>query len=321
MRAVTDGRLELDARGAPAPGAVPRLPGLRNGLPLRRAIRQADRAVPRGDGADRRRRSQKPTTGSIAGFCSACFPIPSGMRKALLPARLAQRLGLDCCWSKHSACCGCCRRGLRQLVDDAAAAGKPASRRCPSSCRPMGTPRARVALFTGCVADVMFRQTQLGHRPRAATERLRRGRAAGQVCCGAIHFHAGASEPARAVRRRESGGLRRRRGRRDHRQRRRLRRDAQGLRPPLARRRGRPSRASIRRQGQGHQRVSRSSSASCRRRARFRVTATYHDACHLGHAQKIREAPRQLLAQDSRPEARRPARDRNSAAARRAPTT
>ena len=29
----------------------------------------------------------------------------------------------------------------------------------------------------------------------------------------------------------------------------------------------------------------------------IRVTATYHDACHLGHAQKIREAPRRLLAQ------------------------
>jgi glycolate oxidase iron-sulfur subunit len=26
------------------------------------------------------------------------------------------------------------------------------------------------------------------------------------------------------------------------------------------------------------------------------LTATYHDACHLGHAQKIREAPRRLLA-------------------------
>ena len=26
------------------------------------------------------------------------------------------------------------------------------------------------------------------------------------------------------------------------------------------------------------------------------LVATYHDACHLGHAQKIREAPRRLLA-------------------------
>jgi Fe-S oxidoreductase len=25
------------------------------------------------------------------------------------------------------------------------------------------------------------------------------------------------------------------------------------------------------------------------------LVATYHDACHLGHAQKIREAPRRLL--------------------------
>ncbi len=26
------------------------------------------------------------------------------------------------------------------------------------------------------------------------------------------------------------------------------------------------------------------------------LVATYHDACHLGHAQKVREAPRRLLA-------------------------
>ncbi len=30
---------------------------------------------------------------------------------------------------------------------------------------------------------------------------------------------------------------------------------------------------------------------------RIDATATYHDACHLAHAQKIREAPRRLLAQ------------------------
>jgi glycolate oxidase iron-sulfur subunit len=26
------------------------------------------------------------------------------------------------------------------------------------------------------------------------------------------------------------------------------------------------------------------------------ITATYHDACHLGHAQKVKDAPRRLLA-------------------------
>ena len=40
-----------DARGSPALGAVPRLPGVRNRLPLRRAIRPPDRAVPHRHGA------------------------------------------------------------------------------------------------------------------------------------------------------------------------------------------------------------------------------------------------------------------------------
>ncbi len=41
----------------------------------------------------------------------------------------------------------------------AAAARTAAAARCPSSCRPIGRRRARVALFTGCVADAMFRHT------------------------------------------------------------------------------------------------------------------------------------------------------------------
>jgi glycolate oxidase iron-sulfur subunit len=32
-------------------------------------------------------------------------------------------------------------------------------------------------------------------------------------------------------------------------------------------------------------------------KGKLELTATYHDACHLGHAQKIREAPRRLLEQ------------------------
>jgi glycolate oxidase iron-sulfur subunit len=31
-------------------------------------------------------------------------------------------------------------------------------------------------------------------------------------------------------------------------------------------------------------------------RGEIRATATYHDACHLNHAQKIREQPRQILS-------------------------
>src|SRR5690606_29607713 len=62
-----------------------------------------------------------------------------------------------------------------------------------------GARRARVALFTGCVADAIFRPTHW------ATARVLQENGCevvtprGQVCCGAIHFHAGASEPAREL--------------------------------------------------------------------------------------------------------------------------
>ncbi|MGH7223643.1 MAG: heterodisulfide reductase-related iron-sulfur binding cluster, partial [Gemmataceae bacterium] len=62
-----------------------------------------------------------------------------------------------------------------------------------------GPRRARVALFTGCVADVLFRSTNW------ATARVLQENGCdvhiprGQVCCGAIHFHAGAREPAREL--------------------------------------------------------------------------------------------------------------------------
>src|SRR5262245_6583650 len=59
-----------------------------------------------------------------------------------------------------------------------------------------GKRRARVALFAGCVGDVMFRHTNW------ATARVLQENGCDvvvpqtQACCGAIHFHAGSSEPA-----------------------------------------------------------------------------------------------------------------------------
>ena len=80
----------------------------------------------------------------------------------------------------------------------------------------------------------------------------------GQVCCGAMHYHA-APRSRRAGVRREQPGERSCRASAevdaDHRQRRRLRRDAQGLRPPVARHPARRGRGAIRRQGPRHQRV------------------------------------------------------------------
>ena len=59
-----------------------------------------------------------------------------------------------------------------------------------------GRRRARVALFTGCVADAMFPQVN------RATARVLQLNGCdvmiprAQVCCGAIHYHSGAGADA-----------------------------------------------------------------------------------------------------------------------------
>src|SRR4029078_13195409 len=66
----------------------------------------------------------------------------------------------------------------------------------PDVLPPIGTKRARVALFLGCVADAMFPETN------AATARVLQHNGCevvvprNQVCCGAIHYHSGVEEPA-----------------------------------------------------------------------------------------------------------------------------
>jgi glycolate oxidase iron-sulfur subunit len=68
--------------------------------------------------------------------------------------------------------------------------------RLPERLPPIGPRRARVALFTGCVADAMFPETN------AATARVLQQNGCeviiprNQQCCGAIHFHSGAEGPA-----------------------------------------------------------------------------------------------------------------------------
>ena len=221
------------------------------------------------------------------------FPYPGRMRAALAPARWAQRLRLD----RLAESLGLLRLlppRLRQLVRMLPPLGRPLpelSEFLPA----IGPRRARVALFTGCVADVMFRHTHW------ATARVLQQNGCdvvvprAQRCCGAIHFHAGSSEPARdladanvaafddssldavIVNVAGCGAMLKDYGHHWHDAAQPARDrlagkikdvseflDALGLVPP---------------------------------RGEVRLTATYHDACHLGHAQKIKEAPRRLLAQ------------------------
>jgi glycolate oxidase iron-sulfur subunit len=220
------------------------------------------------------------------------FPYPDRLRKALWPARIAQRLGL----MRVAEAMGLMRllpSRLRQLVAMLPPPAKP-EKPLPDFLPAVGRRRARVALFTGCIGDVMFRGTNW------ATARVLQENGCdvlvppNQACCGAIHFHAGNGEPARefshanleafddqhvdaiVVNVAGCGSMLKDYGHHWHDERQAERQrfaakvkdineflDDLGLVPPSG---------------------------------EIAMTATYHDACHLAHAQKIREAPRRLLA-------------------------
>ena len=158
-----------------------------------------------------------------------------------------------------------------------------------------GRRRARVAFFVGCVADAMFRHVHW------ATLRVLQHNGcdvlvpSGQGCCGAIHYHAADGDGARkmadanvaafdledidavVVNHAGCGAMMKEYGLHWDDDRREARQgfaakvkdvneflDELGLVPPSG---------------------------------RIEAVATYHDACHLGHAQRITAAPRRLLAQ------------------------
>ncbi len=122
------------------------------------------------------------------------FPYPARVRLALGPARLAQVLGLDWLFGKLGLFKLLPAR-LKQL-HDMLPRFRYFSPRLPEFLPAAGKRRARVALFTGCVGDVIFRETNW------ATARVLQANGCDvvvpreQVCCGAIHYHSGNVAPA-----------------------------------------------------------------------------------------------------------------------------
>lgn len=221
------------------------------------------------------------------------FPYPGRMRLALAPARIAQLLRLDRLLVATRLIRLLPPR-VQRLVEMLPPLGKSLPQ-LPEFLPAIGARRARVALFTGCVSDVMFRHTNW------ATARVLQQNGCDvlvprtQACCGAIHFHAGSSEPAREFADRNvaafdvddvdavivnvagCGAMLKDYGHHWHDSDQPAREklahkikdiseflDTLGLVPP---------------------------------KGEIRAVATYHDACHLSHAQKIKEPPRRLLAQ------------------------
>jgi glycolate oxidase iron-sulfur subunit len=291
MRAVTDGRLDLT-------------PEVRRHLELCLDCRACETACPSGVQYGKliepfrvAMESQTPGAKKTDDWFHrwilfGLFPYPDKLRRSLVPARIAQALWLD----KLLINTGLWKllpSRLGRLVTMLPKLHKPLPP-LPHVLPAKGTRRARVALFTGCVADVMFRETHW------ATARVLQENGCevlvnhAQGCCGAIHLHAGSEEPARKmadaniaafagndvdaviVNVAGCGSMLKDYGHHWHDDKQPERAkfaakvrdvseflDELGLIPPIG---------------------------------KLNVTATYHDACHLAHAQKIREQPRNLLA-------------------------
>lgn len=300
MRAVTDGRLELTET-------------VKGHLDLCLDCRSCETACPSGVQYGRliepfrvemhekeaKSSSQKPANDWFNKWILyGLFPYPQRLRWALAPARLMQVLKLDQLAEKM----GLIKllperlRRMQRLLPPL----KPREPQLPEFLPAIGPKRARVALFTGCVADAMF------HHVNWATARVLQANGCDvviprqQACCGAIHYHSGAGDPALELARTNAkafadesldavivnvagcGSMLKDYGHVAHE----LAANDQATSSVLNKFAGKVKDISEFLMALG----------PVPPRGEVRMKATYHDACHLCHAQKIREQPRDLLS-------------------------
>ena len=217
------------------------------------------------------------------------FPFPERMELALLPAKFIKALRLESLLPKFA------RDALELVPGNAAAAELPQQSASTSSAR-----RGRVGFVSGCVMSVMFGKTN-----EASIRLLNRAgfdvvTPPDQGCCGALYAHGGNLEQARAAARRNIEVF-----------------DRLNLDVIIINAAGCGSTL----KEYGH--LLREDSAWAERAAAFsrkvrdltewlaefpipncqssnlnsfaQSPVTYHDACHLAHAQRIEKAPRELV--------------------------
>jgi glycolate dehydrogenase iron-sulfur subunit len=125
------------------------------------------------------------------------FPSRTRTRLALAPARLAQWTGLD--WlARKSGLLKLLPKRLRDMHGMLPSLQKHYGS-LPEVLPAEGPRRARVGLFLGCVADAIYPETQV------ATARVLQKNGCevwiprAQQCCGALHYHAAMEDPAREL--------------------------------------------------------------------------------------------------------------------------
>ncbi|HAH49346.1 heterodisulfide reductase-related iron-sulfur binding cluster [Gimesia sp.] len=122
------------------------------------------------------------------------FPYPSRIRMTLVPARVMQTLRIDKLMNalKLTSLLPDKLKRMNDLLPRL----KPAEPDLPEVLPAQGTQRARVAFFTGCVSEAMY-----SHVNRATVRVLQANGCEvvipkTQACCGAIHYHSGADQAA-----------------------------------------------------------------------------------------------------------------------------
>jgi glycolate oxidase iron-sulfur subunit len=223
------------------------------------------------------------------------FPYANRVRLALAPARWAQQLGLIKA-AERTGVIAALPESLRRLVESLPEKLQRPSR-LPEFLPALGPRRARVALFTGCVADAMAPETN------AATARVLQRNGCdvfvprSQACCGAIHYHAGHEAPALSLARKNLSAF-----------------DLDKFDAIIVNVAG----CGAMLKDYAHLLPDSDAQVAARFVSKVRdvsefldelgiippqrgvdLRATYHDACHLCHAQRVRSAPRTLLSQIS----------------------
>ena len=308
---ILDGAELIQRRGR-ALRPLPGLHGLHDRVSVGRAVRPAHRGGPgvdrggarfgcgagRRPGAGRLRRTgsgrRRDRIARAAIF--SLFPYPRRLRAMTAPLRMAQRTGLD----RRLARIGLPARvspvlgaALRLAPPGVSAAeARPLPGRVPA----LGTRRAVVGMLTGCVQSVFF------PRVNAATARVLAAEGCdviiprGQGCCGALSLHSGREAEASAFARRtiatfEQAGV-----------------DAVVVNSAGCGSAMKEYERLLRGADGGWAERAAEMSGKVRDLAEFLaelgpaaprhplpVTAAYHDACHLAHAQRITRQPRDLL--------------------------
>jgi glycolate dehydrogenase iron-sulfur subunit len=222
------------------------------------------------------------------------FPYPGRMRLLRAGLGVCERLGLR----RILRGAGVVRvlpARLQALESLAAPADLGPAERVPERTEPAGPPRCHVAVLTGCVQSVFFSSVNAATVRVLAAEGCRVLVPAKQGCCGALSLHAGREAEAQAFARRTIATF-----------------EAEDVDAVVVNAAGCGSALKeyghlLRDDPEWGERARRFSArvrdlsellvdvGPAAPRQPLPVVAAYHDACHLGHAQRIRTQPRALL--------------------------